>query len=125
MLGGLRGGIALGLAEDYYLSPSLIGSVGVEGSTGKDYSTFGDNPFILFAGIRHKLGKTAMPVPLFLGVGLLAYCGNNTETGCYLKLSFENFLSNPNMYIEPGIDVMSGYGHATLQCGWYFSPADY
>lgn len=118
IVGGLRDGLAFGIEDRETLFNDLnwVGNYGVAASTGEDYSLYGDNPFILFAGIKKKTGQLGFS-PVFLGAGLFAYCGTTTDPGISLSARFENIFNKKQLFLEVGVDMLRKFARLQLQVG--------
>ncbi|MFA5114192.1 MAG: hypothetical protein WC529_07860 [Candidatus Margulisiibacteriota bacterium] len=117
IIGGFRDGLAFGIQVEQKLVGKWEGNFAMETTTGEDMTFVGDNPFTLFAGLKYELGQLALS-PAFLCFGAIGNYGINTEYGGYASLTFENIYQNPALYLDLGMDMFSGHGHAFAQLGY-------
>jgi hypothetical protein len=119
MIGGARDGLGLGMETSYKFSELFTGRFGVEGTTGEDQTIAGDNPFLIFAGLKMPL-VTIKDEPISWGVGLVGNYGNMTEQGTYLSLIFDKLCNSDAYFLETGLDWFGTHGHVEAQIGYRF-----
>ncbi|MBN3033786.1 MAG: hypothetical protein JW873_06790 [Candidatus Saganbacteria bacterium] len=118
MIGGLRSGLGLGAETDRQLGP-VAARFGVEAATGEDLLPAGDNPFIIFAGLKLPL-LTLGGRPVDWSFGFIGNYGNRTEQGEYFSLLFEKLGGNEAAFLETGLDWFGDHGHVQAQLGFRF-----
>ncbi|MFA6431325.1 MAG: hypothetical protein WCV91_02945 [Candidatus Margulisiibacteriota bacterium] len=109
VIGGVRGGVALGLMLESGLSNSTALRLGFEANTS-------NTPGIVFVGGKWFLGNVGR-VPMSLSGGLVGYFGNRAAAGPYISLIFDRFLDVAPLFLEFGIDVVDS-GNLQLQLGY-------
>jgi hypothetical protein len=119
MIGGARDGFGLGMESSYRFNDLFTGRFGVEGTTGEDQTFAGDNPFLIFAGLKMPL-VTIKEEPICWGLGFVGNFGANSEQGEYLSLIFDKLFSNDAYFLETGLDWFGTHGHMELQAGYRF-----
>jgi hypothetical protein len=111
VIGGIRGGLALGLAVDQLVMEYPNVKVGVEVATG-------DEGFIMFAEDQFLMTNYGENHPIYLGVGVIGYLGRNSAGGFTVSGIFESPLNDPRMYIEVGADMIPNAAKLQLQTGY-------
>jgi len=118
MIGGTRNaGYTLGMETSRDFGPAT-GRFGIEATTGEDVNIYGDNPFLLFAGLQLPVPLVRQPVSW--SFGFVGNYGNRTELGEYLSLVFDKLYQADKMYLETGLDWFGDHGHALFQLGYRF-----
>lgn len=112
VIGGIRGGVALGIMLESEFVDSAKLRMGFEANTS-------NSPGLVFIGGKWFLTDVGRRVPMYLGGGVVGYFGNNSAVGPYISLIFERFLDITPMFLEFGIDVVNS-GRLQLQAGYYF-----
>jgi hypothetical protein len=107
IIGGLRSGMALGMKVEAPWLENTSARFEVEGSTGEDMSFGGDNPLVIFGGIKYKLAGLIPELAVSLGAGIVGYSGNNSSLGPSLSLIFDNAFGMDSLFVEAGVDFMS------------------
>lgn len=112
VIGGIRHGVALGLALEsgYSNSPSL--RYGFEVNTS-------NTPGIVFIGGKWFLSNIDGKYPMSLSAGAVGYLGNNSQLGPYISLVFDRFMGVKPLFLEFGVDAVNS-GQLQLQLGYYF-----
>jgi hypothetical protein len=119
MIGGARGGMGLGMETSYKFSDRLTGRFGAEGTTGEDLVVAGDNPFLIYAGLKMPLA-TVKDEPIFWGLGFIGNYGKRTEVGEYFSVIFDKLNNNDAYFLETGLDWFGDHGHLEAQVGFRF-----
>jgi hypothetical protein len=119
MIGGARGGFGLGMVYSKVLNDHFTGRFGVEGTTGEDQSFTGDNPFLVFAGLKMPL-VTIKDEPISWGLGFVANYGVRSEQGEYISLIFNKLYNSDDHFLETGLDWFGDHGHIEAQIGYRF-----
>ncbi|MDD5593114.1 MAG: hypothetical protein PHG97_00055 [Candidatus Margulisbacteria bacterium] len=119
MIGGARDGLGLGMATERSFTDYFTGRFGVEATTGEDLTFAGDNPFLIFAGLKMPL-VTIKDEPIAWGFGFVGNYGARTEQGEYLSLIFEKLYNNDAYFLETGLDWFGDHGHVEAQVGYRF-----
>ena len=119
MIGGARGGLGLGMETSYRLTDRFTARFGVEGSTGEDLTVSGDNPFLIYAGLKMPLA-TIKDEPLSWGLGFIGNYGNRSEQGEYLSVIFDKLFNDDAYFLETGLDWFGDHGHVEAQVGFRF-----
>lgn len=112
VIGGIRGGLALGMCGEERIQNNIDLKFGLEADTDS-------NPFVFFFGGKFYLTKVARYVPMSFNAGLVAYAGNRSDVGLYLALTFDNLFENRHVFADVGIDA-AGSGRLQAQMGYYF-----
>ena len=112
VLGGVRGGLAVGVQIEDGFSHNIDYRLGIEANTGK-------NPLILFGSGKVYLTEVSSGIPLSLNLGLVGYAGGASNMGLTLSFIFDNPFYIQPMFIEAGIDV-AGSGKLIAQVGYRF-----
>ncbi|MFA4967667.1 MAG: hypothetical protein WC624_05560 [Candidatus Margulisiibacteriota bacterium] len=112
IIGGIRGGAALGMMLESGISNSSTLRLGFEANTS-------NTPGVFFIGGKWFLSDISNRFPMFLSGGLVGYLGNNSEVGPYISVIFERFLDVRPLFLEFGIDVVRS-GKLQFQAGYYF-----
>src|SRR3989339_1373305 len=112
VVGGVRGGLALGMMADEGFKQNIGIRYGAEASTG-------DNPLILFFGGKFYLTDISQRYPLSFGVGLVGYFGGkgNGVVGPSVSLIFDRPFDVTPLFFEVGVDA-AGSGKLQLQAGY-------
>jgi hypothetical protein len=110
IVGGIRGGAALGMQLESSVAKNLTIRGGLEFNSGSQ-------PFIAFLGGKIPLTGIGR-MPLGLGLGFVGYFGNNkSDLGISLSFIFGNFLDINPLFLELGIDA-AGSGKLLAQLGY-------
>jgi hypothetical protein len=117
IIGGFRNGLAFGLQVEQKFTDRWEGNFAMETTTGLDMGILGDNPFILFGGLKYYLGSlTKSPASLCFGV--IGDYGNRTTYGTYASLTIENLYNDPALFLDLGADFYSGRTNGVVQLGY-------
>ncbi len=114
VIGGVRGGLALGIMADEGIKQNIGIRFGAEANTG-------DNPLILFFGGKFYLTDISHRYPLSFGIGVVGYFGNkgNGAVGPSVSLIFDRPFDVRQLFFETGIDIADN-GKLQLQAGYKF-----
>jgi hypothetical protein len=120
VIGGIRGGVALGIMGENNLSKNVDLRFGFEANTS-------NTPGIVFVGGKWFLSNISGGFPMFISGGLVGYLGdngvgnhdNNATAGPYVSVIFERLLNVTPLFLEFGIDVVRS-GRLQFQAGYYF-----
>ncbi|OGC11583.1 hypothetical protein A3K48_03655 [candidate division WOR-1 bacterium RIFOXYA12_FULL_52_29] len=112
VIGGVRGGVALGMMADEEVGTRVGLRFGAEACTGK-------KPLILFFGGKFYLTNISGRYPLSFGLGLVVYSGGdgNADFGPSVSLIFDRPFDINRLFFEAGIDVADS-GKLQLQAGY-------
>ena len=110
VLGGVRGGLALGMMVEAGALKNAVFRMGLEASTA-------NNPIILFLGGKFYLTSIGRRIPMSLGLGLVGYAGKSSEFGLALSFIFDRAFDIKPLFIEAGVDVV-GSGKLQAQVGY-------
>lgn len=111
VIGGVRGGLALGLMADEAVKNNIGVRFGAEVNTTS-------NPLLLFFGGKFHLTNISGRYPLAFGAGLIGYFGGrNSDVGISVSLIFDKPFDISPLFIEGGIDV-AGSAKIQLQAGY-------
>ena len=118
LIGGVRDGLGMGIETSNKFSDYVTGRFGVEGTTGEDQDLTGDNPFLVFVGLKMPLAAS-QDSPVSWGLGLIGNYGNRTELGEYISVIFDKFYRDA-YFLETGLDWFGDHGHLEAQVGYRF-----
>ncbi len=108
LIGGIRGGLAVGIAADHYAGENLNLRYGVEVNSGLNgLILFGEDKFLLSSG------KT----PVYLGLGIVGYFGSGSSAGISLSVIFDHAFDVQRLFVELGADFVSE-ARLQLQAGF-------
>ena len=110
VVGGIRGGVAVGFMGESSIARNADIRFAVEASTNS-------NPVILLMGGKFYLTTIGRAVPLSLGAGLVGYVGNKSDVGVSLSFIFDNMFDVKPLFFEFGVDV-AGSGKILAQAGY-------
>ena len=109
IIGGVRDGLALGMMAEGPIARNVSLRFGAEVNTGKQ-------PIILLFGGKFYLTHVGRS-PMYLGLGAVAYSGDNTDAGIAISLVFNRAFNVNPLFIEAGIDV-ANKARLQLQVGY-------
>ncbi|OGC04844.1 hypothetical protein A2276_02635 [candidate division WOR-1 bacterium RIFOXYA12_FULL_43_27] len=113
VIGGVRGGLAVGLMADENMNKNVGIRFGAEAATGS-------RPLILFFGGKFHLQNISGRYPMAFGLGLVGKFGNNnSDAGVSVSLIFDRPFDVEPLFFEAGVDV-AGSGGIQLQAGYKF-----
>ena len=110
IIGGVRDGLALGMMAEGPIARNVTLRFGAEANTGKQ-------PIILLFGGKFYLTHVGRTTPMYLGLGAVAYSGDNTDAGIAISLVFNRAFNVRPLFIEAGIDV-ANKARLQLQVGY-------
>ena len=110
IIGGVRDGLALGMMAEGAVARNVSLRFGAEVNTGKQ-------PIILLFGGKFYLTHVGRTTPIYLGLGVVAYSGDNTDAGIAISLVFNRAFDVRPLFIEAGIDV-ANKARLQLQVGY-------
>lgn len=110
IIGGVRDGLALGMMAEAPIARNVTLRFGAEANTGKQ-------PIILLFGGKFYLTHVGRRTPMYLGLGIVAYSGDNTDAGVAISLVFNRVFDINPLFIEAGIDV-ANKARLQLQVGY-------
>ncbi|MBI5698982.1 hypothetical protein HZC35_01550 [Candidatus Saganbacteria bacterium] len=111
VVGGIRGGLAVGFMGESSIARNADMRFALEASTN-------ENPVILLLGGKFYLTTIGRKVPLSLGAGAVGYAGGKkSEVGVAISFIFDRMFDVKPLFFEFGVDV-AGSGKILAQFGY-------
>ena len=99
IIGGLRDGLAIGMMAEGPIARNVTLRFAAEVNTGR-------LPIILLFGGKFYLTHVGRRTPMYLGLGAVAYTGDNTDAGIAVSLVFNRVFDVNPLFVEVGVDVV-------------------
>lgn len=110
VVGGIRGGLAVGFMGESAIARNADIRFALEASTN-------EKPAILLIGGKFYLTTIGRRIPMSLGAGMVAYAGNKSDVGVSISFIFDRMFDVKPLFFEFGVDV-AGAGKLLAQAGY-------